>query len=89
MPCTQGHVLDSIFDLIGTPTQYDMAFTEDENAKAYMRKFRPRPRADMHKVFPQISYLGRHLLTQMLQFNPQMRLTTEMCLRHPYFKGLF
>ena len=31
-PPTEGHVLDSIFDLLGTPTELDACFVNDEKA---------------------------------------------------------
>jgi serine/threonine protein kinase len=32
LPCTQGHVLDSIFNLIGSPNHLDTAFIDDTMA---------------------------------------------------------
>ena len=42
-PATEGHVLDSIFDLLGTPNDIDLSFISDENALFYMKKFKERP----------------------------------------------
>lgn len=42
-PTTEGHVLESVFDLIGTPSDLDLSFISDENAWKYMRKFAHRP----------------------------------------------
>jgi hypothetical protein len=38
-PTTEGHVLESIFDFLGTPTDIDLSFITDENAWIYMKKF--------------------------------------------------
>jgi len=39
-------LLESIFDLIGTPEEADMAFITDAQAQKYIRKFKTRPRAN-------------------------------------------
>ena len=39
-PTTEGHVLDSIFDILGTPSDLDLSFITDENAFIYMKKFK-------------------------------------------------
>jgi hypothetical protein len=38
-PTTEGHVLESIFDFLGTPSDLDLSFITDENAWIYMKKF--------------------------------------------------
>lgn len=80
LPSTEGDLLDSIFDLIGTPDEADLSFITDEQAKSYVRKFKKRPRANFKEVFPKISSEGLYLLQQMLQFNPFMRPSVEQCL---------
>ena len=46
LTATEGDVLDSIFDLLGTPTDLDLAFVTDEHALAYLKKFKQRPQAN-------------------------------------------
>jgi hypothetical protein len=46
LPITEGHVLSSVFDLIGTPSELDLSFITDQMAKKYLKKFRPRPPAN-------------------------------------------
>ncbi len=62
MPATQGDVLESVFDLLGTPTDLDLAFVTDEHALAYLRKFKQRPQPNWSKTFPKISNQGLFLL---------------------------
>jgi len=62
-PTTEGHVLESVFDLIGTPTDLDLSFITDQNAWIYMRKFRERPPANLKKLLPNITGEGHHILT--------------------------
>lgn len=42
-PATQGDILESVFDLIGTPSELDASFITDDLALAYIKKFHPRP----------------------------------------------
>jgi mitogen-activated protein kinase 1/3 len=62
LPTTQGDVLESIFDFLGTPTELDLAFVTDERALAYLKKFQPRPQANWNQLFPNISNEGLLLL---------------------------
>lgn len=47
LPSTEGDVLESVFDLIGTPSDLDLSFITDVHALAYTKKFRPRPQANL------------------------------------------
>jgi len=47
LPSTEGDVLESVFDLIGTPSDLDLSFITDVHALAYIKKFRPRPQANL------------------------------------------
>lgn len=63
-PCTTGHVLESVFDFIGTPNELDLAFITDENAEIYMRKFKNKAdRKTFKSLENTISAEGLHLLT--------------------------
>lgn len=42
-PSTEGHVLESVFDLIGSPKEVDLSFITDKDALAYIKKFKSRP----------------------------------------------
>ena len=42
LPATKGDVLESIFDILGTPTELDLMFVTDEHALAYLKKFKQR-----------------------------------------------
>lgn len=55
LPKTDGDILESIFDLIGTPSDLDLAFITDQDARSYIKKFKKRPEANLYDIFPQIS----------------------------------
>ena len=61
-PSTEGHVLESIFDLIGTPNHVDLSFITDKDALAYIKKFKSRPQAYFSKIFGKINSQGLNLM---------------------------
>lgn len=79
-------MLDSVFDLLGSPTELDLSFITDENALIYMKKFKQRPPANLEQYFHGVSPEGVHLLRQMLQINPYLRPTIEQVIASPYFE---
>jgi len=63
---TDGHILESIFDMIGTPSEVDLSFVTDESALAFIKEFKPRKAVDLKTKFPHISDKGLNLLKMML-----------------------
>jgi mitogen-activated protein kinase 1/3 len=80
--------MNLIFDVLGTPTEEDMAVITNARALAYIRSLPPRPRVPWRQLFPNASELALDLLNQMLQFNPARRITVQQALEHPYFADL-
>ena len=70
-------ILQSIFDLIGTPNKVDLSFISDAQAFDYIRKFQLRSEADYAQKFPSSCDQSRDLLKKMLKFNPFFRLDAE------------
>lgn len=54
LPETEGDLLDSIFNLIGTPNREELSFISDEFAAKYVEKFKYRPMPDYKKLFPKV-----------------------------------
>ena len=88
LPQTEGDLLDSVFELIGTPIDSDWKFISDNFAIDYIKKFTPREPKNLEAQFPKINAEGIKLLKQMLQFNPYLRPTAEECLQSPYFDNV-
>ena len=75
-----------IFEAIGTPNDpEDLNFIKQENAKKYIRSFPKKDKLDLFEKYPGTDEQGLLLLSKMLQFNPNKRITTEMALSEPYF----
>ena len=80
--------MELIFDLIGTPTEEDIAHVESEKWKDWLRKLKKRPPADLTQVFPEASPASLDLLRQLLIFNPNKRIKVDDALAHEYLEGL-
>lgn len=88
LPKTEGDLLNSIFELIGTPNDDDLKFISDGFAIAYIKKFAQREAQDFEQIFPDINPEGLKLVKSMLSFNPFFRPTAEECLQSPYFEAV-
>ena len=88
LPSTGGDILQSIFNLIGTPSEQDLEFISDEFARDYLRKFGCRPRRDLASELTHVEAEGIELLNQMLQFNSNLRPTAAECIASPFFNDV-
>jgi mitogen-activated protein kinase 1/3 len=77
-----------ITELIGTPTEEDMGFVRNEDAKRYMRHLPQFPRKSFVATFPHVHPTAIDLIERMLTFNPLQRITVEDALAHPYLERL-
>ncbi|KAF4533166.1 hypothetical protein B566_EDAN001708 [Ephemera danica] len=76
--------LDKIFNVIGTPQECDWP----ESASIPVHSFKSRqPVMDLSNVVPELCPDAKHLLQQMLMFNPNMRVCASDALEHPYFRN--
>jgi mitogen-activated protein kinase 1/3 len=50
-----------------------------------LQKKKPKP---FNVLYPKANPLALDLLSKMLIFNPNKRITIEECIKHEYFKGL-
>uniref|UniRef100_A0A0G4GZ90 Mitogen-activated protein kinase n=1 Tax=Chromera velia CCMP2878 TaxID=1169474 RepID=A0A0G4GZ90_9ALVE len=80
--------LQMIFNILGTPSPEETEFLEKNDAKKYVSLFQPRPAASLEKRFPASTKEAVDLLSKMLVFVPQKRITVEDALAHPLFKDI-
>jgi mitogen-activated protein kinase 1/3 len=78
--------LSVIFDVIGTPSNEDIAAVGKAND--YIKSLRKSSGKPFEKVFPAADPSVLDLLKQMLHFNPKRRLTAAQALEHEFFQGV-
>ncbi|OWZ14764.1 CMGC/CDK/CDC2 protein kinase [Phytophthora megakarya] len=77
--------LFQIFSKLSTPTSDTWpGFSSLPNYHFEFPHWKRRP---LNRLFPGISDLGIDLLTKLLVYNPDQRITAEDALRHPYFSS--
>jgi serine/threonine protein kinase len=82
------HQLTLITDVIGTPSDEDIANIGSEKARRYIRGLPFKPRVPFTKIYPNASAAAIDLLEKMLTFDPDRRITVEEALAHPYLSTL-
>ena len=80
--------LNVIFDVLGTPTDSDISKIENDKAKNYLRSQQKRPPINFAQRYPGADPRALQLLSSLLTFDPDKRLTAEQALAHPYLSEL-
>mmetsp|Transcript_113800 Transcript_113800/g.327029 ORF Transcript_113800/g.327029 Transcript_113800/m.327029 type:complete len:425 (+) Transcript_113800:107-1381(+) len=80
--------LNMIFNLLGTPSDGDVAELERDDARSYIRHFERREGSGLRAKFPQAPAESLDILSNFLHFSPNTRLTVTQALTHPLFDDL-
>ena len=64
-----------IYQLLGTPTEADLGFLQNEDARRYIRQLPPQPCQPLRQSFPHVNPLAIDLIERMLIFDPTRRIT--------------
>jgi len=82
--------LNKIVEVVGTPKDEDVVLFSSSSARDYLHamlsKCQQRPWSE---VVPAADPKALDLLSQMLCFNPNQRISAEAALRHEYFADIF
>ena len=78
------HQLLLIFGLLGSPTEDDLKCIESTRARQYIKQLPKMNKPNLFEMFKGCNELGIDLLSKMLVFNPNNRITAQEILDHPY-----
>lgn len=84
-PVTKDDQMQMIFEVLGTPSDTDIAFVTDEKAVKYLKSFAPQERQDLQQKYPGACKESIDLLDKMLQVNPFFRISVDDALGHRCF----
>mmetsp|Transcript_20158 Transcript_20158/g.37494 ORF Transcript_20158/g.37494 Transcript_20158/m.37494 type:complete len:422 (-) Transcript_20158:605-1870(-) len=87
-PSSNSDQLNVIFDVIGTPSDEEIAYITDDKAILYLRSFVPRERKTLTLIYPSSDPSLIELMDNMLHFQPAKRINFEQALCHPYFDAI-
>ena len=82
------HQLRLIIEVLGTPSEEDLACISNEQAVQFLRQLPVKPKRPWTEVFPQATPAALELLSQMLIFDPSKRCTMEDALNGDYMAAL-
>ncbi|XP_058110176.1 mitogen-activated protein kinase 3-like [Magnolia sinica] len=82
------HQMRLLTELIGTPSETELGFIRNEEARRYIRSIPHHPPQPFARVFPHLHPLAIDLVERMLTFDPTRRITVEEALAHPYLARL-
>jgi len=82
------HQLRLIIDVLGTPSEEDLACITNHQAVQFLRTLPVKPRKAWSEIFPNASPAALNLLNDMLVFNPSKRCTMVEALNSEYMTAL-
>ncbi|KAL2357266.1 putative cyclin-dependent protein kinase [Cryomyces antarcticus] len=78
--------LQKIFRLMGTPSE--RSWPGISQFPEYKANFHVYSTQDMRLILPQVDQLGLNLLLGMLHLRPELRVSAQQALQHPWFNDL-
>jgi len=87
---TQGNqdMLCKIFNILGTPSDMELAELDREDAKLYVRCFQSRVGCGLGAKFPHVARESVDFLEEVLHFSPRARASAVEALRHPLLRSI-
>jgi|TARA_B110000305_G_scaffold238166_1_gene302975 mitogen-activated protein kinase 15 len=76
--------LDRVMEITGRPSQEDVDSINSPLAQTMLESLPPTKPKKLRDMFPTASDEALDLIKNLLQFNPNKRLTATQALQHPY-----
>jgi mitogen-activated protein kinase 1/3 len=77
-----------IIELLGSPSDKDLEFITNSNAKNYVMSFKNIKKKPIENIIGRNNIEAIDLLEKMIVFNPFRRITVQEALQHPYVAGI-
>jgi len=81
--------LEKIVDLVGSPSEEELSSIGSAAAQKFLRRKTARPPVDLKAKYPSANPEALELLSAMLKFHPDTRISVTDAMRHPYLAQLF
>lgn len=84
-------LMSRLVEIFGSPNESNYGKGFDQlavNSPKATLVLKQQPDNKLRAIFPQLSRLGFDLLSGLLCYDPEKRLTAEQCLEHPWFKEM-
>mmetsp|Transcript_10363 Transcript_10363/g.26550 ORF Transcript_10363/g.26550 Transcript_10363/m.26550 type:complete len:352 (-) Transcript_10363:75-1130(-) len=78
------HQLNLILNVVGSPSDEDMAFIHNDKARMYVASLPQQEKIPFARMYPHADENALDLLDQLLTFNANKRIDVESALAHPY-----
>ena len=83
------HQIELILDTIGYPSDSDISKIPNKKAREFIRSLPEKDKSSkLSKKLDDASPLAIDLVSKMLKFDPDKRITVEQALEHPYINEL-
>jgi mitogen-activated protein kinase 15 len=78
------HQLELVVEITGRPNKMDIKAIKSKHTAAMLESLAVKPQKSLQSLFPTASVDALDLMSRLLVFNPEKRLSVQEAIRHPY-----